>query len=66
MNIRGTVTIDLADYHLLKNDSEKWLNALKVADEIKEVQDLIIRGDYSKSQIVEMIKECENKLRRGY
>ena len=35
MRIEGTVTINLADYHLLKSDSEKWQNALKVADDIR-------------------------------
>ncbi len=66
MNIKGTVTISLADYHLLKSDSEKWENALKVADEIKDLRDRINRSEMNKKDICNELYSTENKLRRGY
>ena len=66
MRIEGTVTIDLADYHLLKSDSEKWQNALKVADDIKDLRDRINRSEMNKKDICNELYSTENKLRRGY
>lgn len=66
MIIEGTVTISLFDYELLKRDSEKWENALKVADEIKDLRDRINRSEMNKKDICNELYSTENKLRRGY
>jgi len=66
MRIKGTVTIDLADYHLLKSDSEKWENALKVADEIRCLHDRINRSEMGKYDICKELERIEINLREGY
>jgi Tfp pilus assembly ATPase PilU len=66
MDIQGTVTIDLATYELLKSDSEKWENALRIADDIKDLRDRINRSEMNKKDICNELYSTENKLRRGY
>ncbi len=66
MNIKGIVTIDLAAYELLKKDIEKWENALRVADDIKDLRDRISRSEMNKEDICSELHSIENKLRRGY
>ena len=66
MNIKGTVTISLTTYELLKKDIEKWENALRIADDIKELRDRINRSEMNKKDICSELHSIENKLRRGY
>ncbi len=66
MNIIGTVTISLATYELLKKDIEKWENALRIADDIKDLRDRINRSEMNKRDICSELHSIENKLRRGY
>lgn len=66
MNIIGTVTISLATYELLKKDIEKWENALRIADDIKDLRDRINRSEMNKKDICSELHSIENKLRRGY
>lgn len=66
MNIIGTVTISLATYELLKKDVEKWENALRIADDIKDLRDRINRSEMNKKDICSELHSIENKLRRGY
>lgn len=66
MNIKGTVTIDLATYELLKKDIEKWENALRIADDIKDLRDRINRSEMNKKDICSELYSIENRLRRGY
>lgn len=66
MNIKGTVTIELKDYEQLKIDSIKWENALRIADDIKDLRDRINRSEMNKKDICSELYSIENKLRRGY
>ena len=66
MDIQGTVTISLATYELLKKYIEKWENALKIADDIKDLRDRINRGEMNKSDICNELYSIEDRLRRGY
>lgn len=66
MDIQGTVTIDLATYELLKKDIEKWENALRIADDIKDLRDRISRSEMSIDDICNELYFIEDSLRRGY
>ena len=66
MDIQGTVTISLAAYELLKKDIEKWENALKIADDIRDLRDRINRSEMSKTDICNELYSIEDRLRRGY
>lgn len=65
MNIKGTVTINLADYNLLMSYSRKWENALRIADDIKDLRDRINRSEMSKIDLCNELYLIENRLRRG-
>ena len=66
MNIEGTVTINLADYNLLMSYSRKWENALRIADDIKDLRDRINRSEMNKRDICSELYSIEARLRRGY
>ena len=66
MDIQGTVTISLATYELLKKYIEKWENALRIADDIKDLRDRISRSEMSINDICNELYSIEDRLRRGY
>lgn len=68
MDIQGTVTIDLSTFQRLLTYREKWDNALKTADFLKELREEISKNGYEINglELVQKLDFIESKLRRGY
>lgn len=68
MDIQGTVTIDLSTFQRLLTYREKWDNALKTADFLKELRDEISKNGYEINglELAQKLDFIETKLRRGY
>ena len=68
MDIQGTVTIDLSTFQRLLTYREKWDNALKTADFLKELREEISKNGYEINglELAQKLDFIELKLRRGY
>lgn len=68
MDIQGTVTIDLSTFQRLLTYREKWDNALKTADFLKELREEISKNGYEINglELAQKLDFIESKLRRGY
>lgn len=68
MDIQGTVTIDLSTFQRLLTYREKWGNALKTADFLKELREEISKNGYEINglELAQKLDFIESKLRRGY
>lgn len=68
MDIQGTVTIDLSTFQRLLTYREKWENALKTADFLKELREEISKNGYEINglELAQKLDFIESKLRRGY